>query len=1112
MFMNSLSELENVCDTILMSPNRLCAPGSWIGHIPFSFWLIAQTEPRILVELGTHTGNSYFAFCQAVLANRLSTRCYAVDTWEGDEQAGYYGEEVYAEVSHYNDQHYAAFSRLIRSTFASAVNSFADGSIDLLHIDGLHSYEAVKEDFETWRPKLSDRSIVLLHDTNVKQEGFGVWRLWQELSEQYPYVHFEHAKGLGVLFVGIEHPAGIEMIFLKEDKARSTLRIKNFFTALGRSLELDTENKDLRKVIKEYGQTVDQRDESIANLIRQVSAKKMELSSLERQLSEKDQEISVKVQEISAKDQEISVKYQEISAKDQQISAKDQQIFAKEKEVAVLIKAHSTLQQLLTEEQETILRLTQERNVLLGSRSWRLTRPLRWCGTLLRAIITNGKNACVERFSALRPLLKKIYHWLPLHVTHKASLRTWYYRRRASKFWSTGKPACDAALTTTHTGLAMKAARGQILLIERWVPKPDQDAGSVMIFNFIQIFRNLGYAVTFYPVNLSYDPYYTPQLEKLGVTCLHPPEVHSLEQHLSAHGSKYDLVLTCRPDSTDPLLHLLKAFCPQARILYETHDLHYIREQRQAEIEKKPAMLAHAAQRKVQELRIAATVDCTLVVSEQERQTLLKENPDLSVEVIPVISEIYGCRAGFADRHGLIFIGGYEHRPNVDAVLFFAREILPQIILEIPDIRLHVVGSHPPEEITSLASENIIIHGFVRDISELMDKVKISVNPLRFGAGVKGKMVTSMSYGVPCIGTGIAVEGMDIVAGHQALVADDPAAFAQAVVRLSTDQALWEQLSAESLAFVRQRFSLEFAEAAFVRIFKKLLPNEANENFVTQRIASYDQFCKLERTDELARRKIIEASLAAKPEPMSTVGFCFVCNQRVLFHTDLEYGFPQPDGGFLPNWRERMVCPECQLNNRMRASIHLFHLLCNPAPESHLYLTEQETPLFAWFRNSYQHVIGSEFLGDVVAKGTTNQTGVRNEDLTALSFADEAFDAILSFDVFEHIPDYEQAIRECLRCLKPGGALFFTVPFDHQSEQHIVRAELNADGEVNHLLAPEYHGNPINPDGCLCYYHFGWDLLDQLRSFGFRDAAAYSYWSQHFGYLGGDQLLFRAVK
>ena len=196
-------------DSVLLSPDRLCEPDAWVGHIPFGLWIIEQAAPRLLVELGTHTGNSYFAFCQAVLANKLATQCYAVDTWQGDDQAGYYGEEVYQSVLRHNDRHYAGFSRLLRQTFDEAVGYFSDGSIDLLHIDGLHTYDAVRHDFETWLPKLSERAVVLFHDINVRERNFGVWRLWEELIAKYPHLCFDHSHGLGVLFVGSEQPEGV---------------------------------------------------------------------------------------------------------------------------------------------------------------------------------------------------------------------------------------------------------------------------------------------------------------------------------------------------------------------------------------------------------------------------------------------------------------------------------------------------------------------------------------------------------------------------------------------------------------------------------------------------------------------------------------------------------------------------------------------------------------------------------------------------------------------------------------------------------------------------------------------------------------------------------------
>ena len=156
---------------------------AWTEHIPFAFWITEVLQPRVVVELGVHLGTSYFAFCQAVDRLNLETVCYGIDTWKGDEHAGFYGEEIFNKVAGYNASRYSKFSTLIRSTFDDAKNYFIDGSVDLLHIDGAHTYEAVKEDFESWLPKLSSRAIVIFHDINVRERNFGVFRLWDELIQ-----------------------------------------------------------------------------------------------------------------------------------------------------------------------------------------------------------------------------------------------------------------------------------------------------------------------------------------------------------------------------------------------------------------------------------------------------------------------------------------------------------------------------------------------------------------------------------------------------------------------------------------------------------------------------------------------------------------------------------------------------------------------------------------------------------------------------------------------------------------------------------------------------------------------------------------------------------------
>ena len=209
----ALARLQDpVLDPLFLRPARTGVESAWYGHVPFAQWLVTATRPRLLVELGTHNGVSYAAFCGAVVQAGLDTRCYAVDTWQGDEHAGQYGNEVYEDLRAFHDPLYAGFSELMRCTFQDALAHFADGSIDLLHIDGLHTYEAVRDDFLSWRPKLSPRGVVLFHDTNERRADFGVWRLWAELREAYPGFEFLHSHGLGVLAVGPDMPEGLRAL------------------------------------------------------------------------------------------------------------------------------------------------------------------------------------------------------------------------------------------------------------------------------------------------------------------------------------------------------------------------------------------------------------------------------------------------------------------------------------------------------------------------------------------------------------------------------------------------------------------------------------------------------------------------------------------------------------------------------------------------------------------------------------------------------------------------------------------------------------------------------------------------------------------------------------
>lgn len=208
------------------------AESAWTEHAPFAFWLMEALRPRAIAELGVHHGFSYFVFCQAVQRLRLEARCFAIDTWQGDENAGFYGEDVYNEVYRHN-RRYDGFSRLIRSDFADACGEFADGSIDLLHIDGYHTYEAVRRDFEAWLPKLSARGVVLMHDTAEFADGFGVHRLWNELCGRYPHFAFTHGHGLGVLGVGTDLPSNVRALLQVSDDPAAVDTVRAAYAQLG---------------------------------------------------------------------------------------------------------------------------------------------------------------------------------------------------------------------------------------------------------------------------------------------------------------------------------------------------------------------------------------------------------------------------------------------------------------------------------------------------------------------------------------------------------------------------------------------------------------------------------------------------------------------------------------------------------------------------------------------------------------------------------------------------------------------------------------------------------------------------------------------------------------
>jgi len=268
------------------------------------------------------------------------------------------------------------------------------------------------------------------------------------------------------------------------------------------------------------------------------------------------------------------------------------------------------------------------------------------------------------------------------------------------------------------------------------------------------------------------------------------------------------------------------------------------------------------------------------------------------------------------------------------------------------------------------------------------------------------------------------------------------------------------------------------------------------------------------RIEKRARRQAAETALL----PEKDIGFkvhgrCAVCEGQREFSVDFQYAYEtNSDGRLIPNWRESLVCPTCVMNNRVRAAADLLVNHFRMYEEDTIFATEQLTTFYTWLTSQYRRVIGSEYLGDDKIGGASHGN-IRHEDIIKLSFANNSIDAILSFDVLEHVPDTTASISEFMRCLKPGGFALISAPFASNNYDTIVRAKLRSDGSVEHLLEPEYHGNPTKPEeGSLCYYYFGWDLVDQLREAGATNAGVISYYSNEKANLGTEQLFFLAIK
>ena len=348
------------------------------------------------------------------------------------------------------------------------------------------------------------------------------------------------------------------------------------------------------------------------------------------------------------------------------------------------------------------------------------------------------------------------------------------------------------------------------LIIDDHFPQPDRDAGSIEIVNLIDALLALGYQVTFLAAReSSAETRAGDALAKQGVRCLASTSDDWVAgAFLPAEGGRFDLCVLSRLYCGGRFMEAVQAQCPRAAIVFNTIDLHYVRIAREARLRDDAKLLATAEQVRQREQHLARAADATVVVSAAEKALLSESVPEATVVAMPLARDVRTSVAPFQERHGIGFIGGFAHAPNIDAVRYFLAEIWPLVLRGMPDCAFTIVGADLPPAVLDGVPGQVRYLGHVPDIDPWFDGLRVTVAPLRFGAGLKGKVISSLAAGVPCVATRISVEGMEALDGAAVLVADAPEEFAAAVIRACTDVALWSRLSAAGIGYVREDLSI----------------------------------------------------------------------------------------------------------------------------------------------------------------------------------------------------------------------------------------------------------------------------------------------------------------
>lgn len=373
--------------------------------------------------------------------------------------------------------------------------------------------------------------------------------------------------------------------------------------------------------------------------------------------------------------------------------------------------------------------------------------------------------------------------------------------------------------------MSSQPARLHILCIGQRFPRPDEDSGSVRMTGILQIFRALDHEVTFYSDELYPSTHHTSALAAMGVKTVSGGPLHA--RLLAGHLGEPDIVILGRADVAALHFATVRTEVPNGRVIFDTVDLHYLRFARQASLTRDRRDSFRALTAKATELSVADSSDLTWVVSEEEKRILTSACSTARISVVSNIHELGPTPRAFAERRDIGFIGGFQHEPNVDAVTYFVEEVMPLLRPQLR-IELFVVGSDCPPSIRALEAPDIHVLGHVSDLGPLLSRWRVFVAPLRYGAGVKGKIGQALSFGLPTVTTAIGAEGMKLRHDQEILVANTPQEFVSSISELYENPKKWERLSGRGREYVRNNLSPEIARRQIQLDLARLMAGSAS--------------------------------------------------------------------------------------------------------------------------------------------------------------------------------------------------------------------------------------------------------------------------------------------